>query len=120
MSAIPEYVPNVTIQPGDSDDTVRTMWANFRAYRDEFAQLRHTYTERTPAPSRHDRCTLPPLTFARTEVRDETGALLGSESRPNLLSPTWWGDGRNAHTGSVIRPGFFPNETCESTEARVA
>ena len=106
-----EYVPYVTTQPGDRDELVEEFWEAFREFNEEFATLRLIYTRRTPKPGRHDRCTQPPLTFARVEYHEEDGRLTHSLNHPNLLSPTWWGDGRNAHTGAgVVRPGYFPNE----------
>lgn len=106
-----EYVPYVTTQPGDRDELVEEFWEAFLEFNEGFSSLRAAYTGRTPAPGRHDRCTLPPLTFARVEYRDENGRMTHHLNHPNLLSPTWWGSGRNAHTGAgVTRPGYFPNE----------
>ncbi|WP_329271839.1 hypothetical protein [Streptomyces sp. NBC_01451] len=107
-----EYLPYVTTQPGDTDELVEEFWEAFREFNEGFAALRAVYTGHTPKPGRHDRCTQPPLTFARIEHRDHDGRLTHSTSHRNLLSPTWWGDGRNAYAGPAFtRPGFFPNET---------
>ena len=106
-----EYLPGVTTQPGDTDELVQERWEMFLEFNREFSDLRRAYAGRTPKPGRHDRCTQPQLTFARVEHRSPDGTLIGSALHRNLLSPTWWGDGRNAHVGAgFTRPGFFANE----------
>ncbi|MEU1552198.1 hypothetical protein ABZ517_05675 [Streptomyces scabiei] len=106
-----EYLPNVTTQPGDRDELVEESWAMFLEFNEGFASLRAVYTGTIPKPGRHDRCTQPPLTFARVEDRGQGGKLRGSLLHRNLLSPVWWGDGRNANVGpGFTRPGYFANE----------
>jgi len=108
------YVPYVTTMLGDRDEVVKGQWYNFLEFNRELACLFFDYTERTPKQGTHLRCSesdAQPLTFARVEDRDQDGRLIGAKLWRNLLSPTWWGDGRNAHTGpGFTDPGYFPNE----------
>lgn len=63
------------------------------------------------APERTAHSTHAPSVFVRIEDRDRDGRLLGNAMYRNLLSPVWWGDGRNADVGpQFTRPGYFPNE----------
>ncbi|MEU9050104.1 hypothetical protein AB0D37_06825 [Streptomyces sp. NPDC048384] len=50
-----------------------------------------------------------PVGQVRIQHHDTDGRLTHTTTHPNLLSPTFWGDGRNAEL-SLTRPGYFPNE----------
>lgn len=50
-----------------------------------------------------------PVTHVHIRHHDTDGHLTHTTTPPNLLSPTFWGNGRNADL-PLTRPGYFPNE----------
>lgn len=107
-----KYLPGVTLQCGDTEAGVHSQWINFVEFNREFAALRFDYSESTPRPGRHDRCTEAekrPLLSARIEHFDRYGYLSHITTPPNLLAPQWFNDPRFEGL-SLTRPGYIENE----------